>query len=310
MTGRAMFNEVFIDEARVSVHDVIGGLNNGWAVANTTLMVERASIGSGWQRRPGRRTPGSIAGHLTRRVGDFGPSLGGSNAGSVGGGTVGMLRRLAESLGVNDDPIVRLGPGRTAHPDRTQQVERRPRPQRSGPDRRGGQPRQVVAHAQPAPHREVANHIIGAQGDALGSDRPLEGRRPGEMTVFSRGRPSTAGTDQIQRNIAAERGLGLPKEPGDPVGSLQGPAEELTCASETPPTPPQPAIRARSRACASSPSSRCRPSVRHPVARPSRRRRGEGGAPVVGRPRPRVAAGDRGSAGTTGRCHLPAQQPG
>jgi len=47
MTGRAMFNEVFIDEARVPAANLIGGLNNGWAVANTTLMVERSSLGSG-----------------------------------------------------------------------------------------------------------------------------------------------------------------------------------------------------------------------------------------------------------------------
>ena len=32
MTGRAMFNEVFIDNARVHDDDIIGGLNNGWAV--------------------------------------------------------------------------------------------------------------------------------------------------------------------------------------------------------------------------------------------------------------------------------------
>ena len=49
MTGRALFNEVFIDEARVSNDDVIGGIGNGWAVANTTLMVERSSLR---KRRP------------------------------------------------------------------------------------------------------------------------------------------------------------------------------------------------------------------------------------------------------------------
>ena len=34
MTGRSLFNEVFIDEARVSHSDVIGDLNEGWRVAN------------------------------------------------------------------------------------------------------------------------------------------------------------------------------------------------------------------------------------------------------------------------------------
>jgi alkylation response protein AidB-like acyl-CoA dehydrogenase len=47
LTGRALFNEVFMSDARVPADAVIGGLNNGWAVANTTLMFERAGIGAG-----------------------------------------------------------------------------------------------------------------------------------------------------------------------------------------------------------------------------------------------------------------------
>ena len=47
MTGHALFNEVFITDARVADAALIGGLNNGWAAANTTLMNERAGLGSG-----------------------------------------------------------------------------------------------------------------------------------------------------------------------------------------------------------------------------------------------------------------------
>ena len=47
MTGRAMFNEVFLTDARVGDEAMIGGKNNGWAVANSTLMFERAGLGSG-----------------------------------------------------------------------------------------------------------------------------------------------------------------------------------------------------------------------------------------------------------------------
>ena len=42
MTGHAMFNEVFLSDARAHDDTLIGGLNNGWAVANTTLAFERA----------------------------------------------------------------------------------------------------------------------------------------------------------------------------------------------------------------------------------------------------------------------------
>ncbi|HEX3565040.1 MAG TPA: acyl-CoA dehydrogenase family protein, partial [Acidimicrobiales bacterium] len=38
MTGRSLFNEVFLTDARVPDSCLLGGLNNGWAVANTTLM--------------------------------------------------------------------------------------------------------------------------------------------------------------------------------------------------------------------------------------------------------------------------------
>ena len=47
MTGHALFNEVFITNARVADAALIGGLNHGWAAANTTLMNERAGLGSG-----------------------------------------------------------------------------------------------------------------------------------------------------------------------------------------------------------------------------------------------------------------------
>ena len=46
MTGGASFNEVFFNEVRVPDDHRLGDINNGWNVALTTLMNERASIGS------------------------------------------------------------------------------------------------------------------------------------------------------------------------------------------------------------------------------------------------------------------------
>ena len=47
ITGEGEFNEVFFEEARVPEANVVGGVGNGWAVAITTLMNERAGLAFG-----------------------------------------------------------------------------------------------------------------------------------------------------------------------------------------------------------------------------------------------------------------------
>jgi alkylation response protein AidB-like acyl-CoA dehydrogenase len=51
ITGEAEFNELFIEEARIPDANVIGGVGNGWKVALTTLMNERAGLGFALQVR-------------------------------------------------------------------------------------------------------------------------------------------------------------------------------------------------------------------------------------------------------------------
>ena len=45
ITGESEFNELFIEEARIPDENVVGGVGNGWTVAITTLMNERAGAG-------------------------------------------------------------------------------------------------------------------------------------------------------------------------------------------------------------------------------------------------------------------------
>jgi alkylation response protein AidB-like acyl-CoA dehydrogenase len=45
ITGEAEFNELFIEEARIPDENIVGGVGNGWKVALTTLMNERAGLG-------------------------------------------------------------------------------------------------------------------------------------------------------------------------------------------------------------------------------------------------------------------------
>jgi alkylation response protein AidB-like acyl-CoA dehydrogenase len=47
ITGEGEFNEVFMEEARIPDANVIGGVGNGWTVAITTLMNERAGLAFG-----------------------------------------------------------------------------------------------------------------------------------------------------------------------------------------------------------------------------------------------------------------------
>ena len=45
ITGEAEYNELFIEDARIPDENVVGGVGNGWKVALTTLMNERAGLG-------------------------------------------------------------------------------------------------------------------------------------------------------------------------------------------------------------------------------------------------------------------------
>jgi alkylation response protein AidB-like acyl-CoA dehydrogenase len=214
MTGRSMFSEVFIDEARVPAANIIGGLNNGWAVANTTLMVERASIGSGGSAGLGIALPGSIAGHLQRPVGDFVAARTGTAAGAVGTNTVTLFSALARAVGCIDDPIVRQG---LAELHTLTELNRlnlmRARSGQRSTQVEGNLAKLLLTHTLRRA-RHIGNHIVGAQGMLWGPDSLSKGAVQ-ELTVFSPGPAIYGGTDQIQKNIAAERGLGLPKEPGD-----------------------------------------------------------------------------------------------
>jgi alkylation response protein AidB-like acyl-CoA dehydrogenase len=214
MTGRALFNEVFFDEARVRDADIIGGLNNGWAVANTTLTVERASLGSGSATGLGMALPGSVAQQLDRRVGDFVVRRAATQQGSVGSGTVRQFTELARSAGVLDDPIVRQG---LAELHTLTQLNAwniaRARTRQGSTGVEGNLAKLLLTHTVRR-SREIGNHILGAGGMLWGDDAPAGGAIQ-ELTVFSPGPSIYGGTDQIQRNIVGERGLGLPKEPGD-----------------------------------------------------------------------------------------------
>ncbi|MGF1600373.1 MAG: acyl-CoA dehydrogenase family protein [Acidimicrobiales bacterium] len=217
MTGRALFNEVFISEARVSTDDIIGGRGNGWRVANSTLMFERVGIGGGHGGGFGTASPGRIAGHLNRPVGEFLGRRGSISVGAVGRRVLSLLSEEAEARGRHRDPVVRDGLARLhmLHRIAAMTVKRQAAERRSGRPSHGveGNLAKILNTRILHLARDLTGEILGPDATIVGRDAATEGLLQ-ELILFSPAPPIYGGTDEIQRNVIGERGLGLPKEPG------------------------------------------------------------------------------------------------
>jgi alkylation response protein AidB-like acyl-CoA dehydrogenase len=217
MTGRAMFNEVFLDGARVPDANMIGGLNNGWAVANTTLAAERAGLGSGGSGAAGSAFPGPIANQLGLRVGD---TVGQLRTGGTGGGGGGMAQRLidlAKENGTIDDAVVRQG---IAKLYTLQQIGKYSSLRMRGGGASAAAPNiaKLMMSDMLRLNREIATQVLGPDIAIMGKDA-VSGGLIQEAVLFSPGPSIYGGTDQVQRNIIGERALGLPKEPDPHKGA-------------------------------------------------------------------------------------------
>jgi alkylation response protein AidB-like acyl-CoA dehydrogenase len=233
ITGRALFNEVFLTDARTHDDTVIGGLNNGWAVANTTLTFERAGLGAGGgSSAASAAIPGQVAGQLPMRAGDFVPASGGKRRGGGGGGGMfgsaeRMLVGLARDNGAIDDPTVRQDLARL---HTLNEIARFSNLRMKAAKAAGKSPGPIANTAKLSMSkivrltRDVGLRILGGygtlhayEGDQRKSldaavGRPLDAMVT-EMSLFSPAPSIYGGTDEIQKNIIGERVLGLPKEP-------------------------------------------------------------------------------------------------
>jgi alkylation response protein AidB-like acyl-CoA dehydrogenase len=217
ITGHSMFNEVFFDDAVVADADLVGGLNNGWAVANTTLLFERSGIGVGGTMA-GFPPPGPKGGFLELRAGDAATRKPPPSTGTVL--TLPELFALARSTGHFDDPVVR------------QKLARLVTYVRSGEwTAKRGQVEMARGGGVGLPNlgklaqtrimklsAEIACDVLGPDAFLWGTDGPASGRYA-EALVFSAASSIYGGTDEIQRNVIGERALGLPREP-DPNKGL------------------------------------------------------------------------------------------
>ena len=179
ITGSSHFSEVFLTDARVPDANLLGELNGGWAVAMTTLANERAFMGGG-------------------------PS----------GPGVTDLIDLARSLGAASDPVVRQGLA-TAY-SRAQIMRfmglrvrtATSRGEAPGPE---ASVLKLVAAWNLKANSELAMQIEGAAGMLDDSDAPEHGRWQQTLLQATSLRIA-GGSDEIQRNLAGERTLGLPPE--------------------------------------------------------------------------------------------------
>jgi alkylation response protein AidB-like acyl-CoA dehydrogenase len=241
MTGHALFNEVFITDARVADSALIGGLNHGWAAANTTLMNERAGLGSGGGNSAGGglAQPGTVMGALPKRVGDFvqKPSNGKAKrrGGAAGGaltamrGGASMLIGLAHQNKVNTDAGIRQDLARLYTLGELGRFNglRMKAVKEAGGDIPGMPNISKLSMSMIVRlTRDVGLRIAGPAGMlhaynaddkaslAQATGDPFAGGVT-EMALFAQAPPIYGGTDQVQKNIIGERVLGLPKEPNN-----------------------------------------------------------------------------------------------
>jgi alkylation response protein AidB-like acyl-CoA dehydrogenase len=177
LTGTSEFNEVFFTGARTSAHLVVGGAGNGWAVAMGTLGFER-----------GVSTLGQQVGF--RRELD-------------------ALIETARDNGTYDDPVVR---DRLARADVELEVIRL-NALRTLSEEQGPRQASVAKLLWAGWHRtlgELAMLVRGTASLTTGPDYDLDEWQ--RLFLFTRADTIYGGSDEIQRNILAERVLGLPKE--------------------------------------------------------------------------------------------------
>lgn len=186
MTGEAWFNEVFFDELRVPLANVVGGIDNGWNVVMTTLAHERG--GSTPYVR--LQSEARLLAQLAQR-------------------TVRNGRRAA------DDPIVRQKVAQFAIEVATLRAtayRNITEIQRTGVPGAEGSILKLFWSELEQRLKDTAIEILGPFGMLpRGEVRAVDAGLWVHELLWSRSATIYAGTSEVQRNIIAQRVLGLPR---------------------------------------------------------------------------------------------------
>ncbi len=193
MTGAHAFNEVFLDEVRLPGGNLVGEEGEGWSLAKVTLGNERVSLsgaGALWGMGP---TAEDLV-EVVRRT----------------GGTADPLLRQRLARVWSESELLRLLRLRT--------VSAAVSGLEPGPE---ASVRKALADEHGQHVMDLARDLIGARGMLTAS---------GAETIwyfgflFAPALTIGGGTSEVQRNIIAERTLGLPHDPPVNVQVSSGPA--------------------------------------------------------------------------------------
>ena len=202
ITGEALFNEVFIEGARVPADHLLGQLNGGWRVLQTALAYERSVMGD-MARGPRKPVKDRSGGEPAGPMGD----------GGTGGAEVDLVR-LAKEAGRWADPLTRQAVVRVHI---LRQVNKW-NAARAKASLEQGTASPILSLGKLAMSRilhegaHVQRLIAGPEAMLDGPDHP-EGDAANFLSLNAYFTSIGGGTDQIQRNIIGERVLGLPREP-------------------------------------------------------------------------------------------------
>ncbi len=182
ITGTSEFNEVFFDDAECDASDIVGAPGDGWKVAMGLLGFERGVSTLGQQML------------FQNELND--------------------VIDLAKANGAAQDPIIRQ---RIADAHIGLKIMRYNSMRTLSGSNDGSLQKEALMYKLfwSTWHRdlgELAMDVMGQQAELL-EGAPYELSRLQSMYLFVRSDTIYGGTNEIQRNIIAERGLGMPKEP-------------------------------------------------------------------------------------------------
>lgn len=220
MTGGHTFNEVFFTDVRIPAENLVGDLNDGWRLAKVTLGNERVSLSTGgvlWGNGP-------TALEMLEAVRDNGPV------------TDPIMRQRLASIYIEHMLLDLI---------RLRTLSARLRGEQPGPE---ASIRKIMADEHGQHVMAVARDLIGA-GGMLTSSQGIAAFVPGTDTkglgpgrppsdlgdagwydgyLFSQALTIGGGTGDVQRNIVAERVLGLPHDIDAQIGMTWAEAQRAT----------------------------------------------------------------------------------